>query len=348
MVCPTGFGDCDGNPANGCETSLVGNRDHYGACANACVGWCDQTTCKDPEVLASGQNFIVALDLSPTDIYWASSADPADSQFFVQRLAKAGGAPAVLAFDLPPLFDLKVDSSGAYFTSEDTVFRTGLEGGALVAFGTPGYYPRLALGGLRVYWTMSYTMQGQVLWKSESAAPSDPGATLVSMPFSVGTHGGISLTGVVPTLGQVFFAGRDDAGSFIAQVGSNGGQATKLVTPAGTIRQMVVRHDALFYIEASAASSSNATVVRRLPLGGTSPTTLIDDGWTTLVIAADASFLYVTQEDATDTPLGLKRYSAQDGTGETLMVSSVASSALAVDDTYVYFVTNDALARVPK
>ncbi|MEZ4408464.1 MAG: hypothetical protein R3A52_18615 [Polyangiales bacterium] len=34
--CATGYGNCDGDAANGCETALAGNVAHCGACGNAC------------------------------------------------------------------------------------------------------------------------------------------------------------------------------------------------------------------------------------------------------------------------------------------------------------------------
>ncbi len=36
-ACAADYGDCDGNPANGCETYLRSNRTHCGACGNLCV-----------------------------------------------------------------------------------------------------------------------------------------------------------------------------------------------------------------------------------------------------------------------------------------------------------------------
>ncbi|MFO0561991.1 MAG: hypothetical protein U0269_28520 [Polyangiales bacterium] len=36
--CSAGFGNCDGSPANGCETNTTNNGSHCGACGNACPG----------------------------------------------------------------------------------------------------------------------------------------------------------------------------------------------------------------------------------------------------------------------------------------------------------------------
>jgi hypothetical protein len=43
--CAAGWGDCDGNPANGCEAALASDRGHCGRCGNACVGLCRDGAC---------------------------------------------------------------------------------------------------------------------------------------------------------------------------------------------------------------------------------------------------------------------------------------------------------------
>jgi hypothetical protein len=42
--CASGFGDCDGNSANGCEQDLTGSADNCGACGNVCASSCDSAT----------------------------------------------------------------------------------------------------------------------------------------------------------------------------------------------------------------------------------------------------------------------------------------------------------------
>jgi hypothetical protein len=56
--CPEGLGDCDGDPANGCETDLDASMDHCGGCGQLCEpqnaaeatcseGSCEVTTCEE-------------------------------------------------------------------------------------------------------------------------------------------------------------------------------------------------------------------------------------------------------------------------------------------------------------
>jgi len=43
--CPTGRGDCDGHPANGCETDLTEDPDNCGVCDHPCAGECVDGLC---------------------------------------------------------------------------------------------------------------------------------------------------------------------------------------------------------------------------------------------------------------------------------------------------------------
>ncbi len=62
--CTTGFGDCDGNPANGCEVDLRGSNSDCGACARSCTGGtiCSAGLCACPAPLMACAG--VCVDLS--------------------------------------------------------------------------------------------------------------------------------------------------------------------------------------------------------------------------------------------------------------------------------------------
>lgn len=49
VKCEKDFGDCDGDPQNGCETELLANQQHCGACGNACDAYeqCMEGGCVD-------------------------------------------------------------------------------------------------------------------------------------------------------------------------------------------------------------------------------------------------------------------------------------------------------------
>lgn len=47
LVCPDGFGDCDGDPGNGCETELSADPRNCGMCANVCMVGNATAQCSD-------------------------------------------------------------------------------------------------------------------------------------------------------------------------------------------------------------------------------------------------------------------------------------------------------------
>jgi len=49
-MCLTGWGDCDGNAANACETNLASDPKNCGACGNVCDGIAGQA-CVDGQCM---------------------------------------------------------------------------------------------------------------------------------------------------------------------------------------------------------------------------------------------------------------------------------------------------------
>jgi hypothetical protein len=68
LACNEGFGDCDGDPANGCETNLYNNQDHCGACVGACTGGtlCNYNRCAPAICCADLHGRLPAL---PSGVY---------------------------------------------------------------------------------------------------------------------------------------------------------------------------------------------------------------------------------------------------------------------------------------
>lgn len=66
FTCNNGFGDC--TAAAGCETVLTNNRDHCGACGNACAAYCTGTMCNDPVSIAGGYHHHCAV-MTNGDVY---------------------------------------------------------------------------------------------------------------------------------------------------------------------------------------------------------------------------------------------------------------------------------------
>ena len=97
-VCELGFGDCDGDPANGCERDLRTDLEHCGACSHGCTSACDSGAC-DLEVLADGQVGASFLLDEGDALVWVSrgSEEPGEADGAIRRIAKAGGAITTIA-----------------------------------------------------------------------------------------------------------------------------------------------------------------------------------------------------------------------------------------------------------
>src|SRR4051812_22400558 len=53
-TCAAGFGDCDGNPSNGCEANLNGDPAHCGSCGHACSISTGTAACESGKCSVSG------------------------------------------------------------------------------------------------------------------------------------------------------------------------------------------------------------------------------------------------------------------------------------------------------
>jgi hypothetical protein len=109
-ACVAGFADCNGDPADGCETSLQTDGAHCGACDRSCLGQACSAGLCDPVVLAEPVYFGRRLALDPVNLYWTS----ADGT--VRRMPLAGGPTTEIAAGQDDLFDIAVDAQGVYWT----------------------------------------------------------------------------------------------------------------------------------------------------------------------------------------------------------------------------------------
>jgi hypothetical protein len=91
QVCAAGFGDCDGDATNGCESNLQTSATSCGRCGNACAagGMCRAGACVSPSVCASNPNW---TPVTCTTGSWVWSMDRA-----VATTAAAANTARVLA-----------------------------------------------------------------------------------------------------------------------------------------------------------------------------------------------------------------------------------------------------------
>lgn len=90
LACTTGFADCNGNAADGCETNITGDRANCGACGRVCPGnqVCVSGSCWVP---SSCQELHLAAPSLPTGLYDIQPPG-VGSPFTVQcEMARHGG-----------------------------------------------------------------------------------------------------------------------------------------------------------------------------------------------------------------------------------------------------------------
>ncbi len=138
ISCTSGYADCDGVNANGCEANLSNNADHCGACGHDCQGGtCSNGVCQ-AWVLATVAAEPRNLAVSSTHVFWTTPSA-------VQGIPRSGGALVNLATGQPDPNGITVDDTHVYFTNRNetgNVMRVEPSGGALttiVAAESPGY-----------------------------------------------------------------------------------------------------------------------------------------------------------------------------------------------------------------
>ncbi|APR87813.1 Tryptophan synthase alpha chain [Minicystis rosea] len=101
IACDAGFGDCDGDPINGCEINLATSPLHCGACGNDCLGGvCEAMTCGlAPEILLSNLKVPSAVALTTNDLL-VFGAQPLGG--VAVRFSKLGGPATCLASGSAP------------------------------------------------------------------------------------------------------------------------------------------------------------------------------------------------------------------------------------------------------
>lgn len=163
--------DCDGDVANGCETEVMSDPLHCGACDHDCLGGeCVGGHCQ-PVVLATGQQLPTGVAVAPGAqgrVYWTNRTDDGT----VSSVSKQGGAVMVHATDQPRPGAIVISFGQIYWTCAGLQPSTGLiatieagsDGGGATVLASEQNNPfALATFGGKLYWTNSLDNVGTVM-----------------------------------------------------------------------------------------------------------------------------------------------------------------------------------------
>jgi hypothetical protein len=127
-VCNAGFGDCDGNPANGCEVNLTNNPNNCGQCGNVCSGGCiSSSCCGGATAVCTAPIFLGNLPLGTTGSPYTGTLPTATSQNWLAVTFSGNTTTTyhpkivIASSDNSFVFDVERDCTGTNLESECNV-----------------------------------------------------------------------------------------------------------------------------------------------------------------------------------------------------------------------------------
>lgn len=150
--CEDDWGDCDGDPATGCEQALDSSS-HCGACGRDCLGGaCIDAKCY-PAVLASGQSTPWAIAVDATHVYWSTHTWTGA----IRRVPKSGGFTQTLASNQAIPDGIELTSTHVIWANDadDLIQSVPLAGGTIETLASvPSNRPvDVAVTDTHVFWT---------------------------------------------------------------------------------------------------------------------------------------------------------------------------------------------------
>jgi hypothetical protein len=361
-ACATGFGDCNGESEDGCETSLVANPTHCGACDNACAE-CAEGSCRTVVTVAqrsaqgSGKTFVTDLAIDATQVYWLEGFPFDGAPMPLFAVSKQGGEPRLVNDERVGLTSLAADASAlyavelvvrleqdVYSTEAHRLLRITKDTGQSVELANAQGEPTaaLVLDAAHLYWGQTLRdltgergviPGGGVLRVSKDGGPIE---TLTSWE----QPGGPLALAVDETWlywsGITFFEGTFDA----ALVRWSLVDRTPEVLHNEVVERLIADTDALFTMVTSYNGGRLSTSVKRLPLAGGEPRELWTSRAATHSFVSDARFIYVADWNS------VTQIDKQSGEAKLVVGAQLALRGLAADGDFVYFAMADAIRKV--
>lgn len=321
--CTTGYFDCDGLAATGCEVDLATDANNCGACGKACALGCDAGFCTPEKLVSAPKASSLAID--GESVYFVDGASSEGST--ILKMAKNGANPVTLVSGEVAIYQMTVSGSGVYWTNRrqspiGNVSRIATTGGQKTVLTSANFPMAVGVDGTSVI----YTTQGNTesrLWSVPTSGGSPQGIVLFT------TSGGGQSKDLAISAGSVFVAAT--SGDKILRAGTNLSGLTTLASsqdPDG-----IVVDGSHVYFTGGLSSS-----LKRVGVGGGAVETLAAPGSGRM--ATDGDWVYYCSK--------VSRWHKVSKVVEVLSAKSCYD--VAVDATHVYWTSQSdgAVYRLPK
>jgi hypothetical protein len=331
-ACNPGFGNCNANPSDGCETGLTDNALHCSACNTQCVFPNATAACSNAQcvigacaagfgncdgIVGNGCEVKVSSDANNCGVCGKTCAGfpcvngQCQSPPLPVKLADSGGGA----------FDIAVDATYVYWGSSAGIQRIAKSGGSPTVLSS-GVANGIAIDSARAYW-------------------ADTGASSIrSVPLGGGTAttlvSGLTYPWRVATNGvNVFFT--DNSAASVSRVPAMGGAATALATGLGGAAGIAVDASYVYF------TTNTSGTVARVPIGGGAVTTLASGESTPIRVAIDATQVYFT----TYTSAGAVKKVPIAGGNVVTLAQATSPIAVLVDTGWVYWTDATTVKKMP-
>jgi hypothetical protein len=314
--CPAGWGDCNHDSSDGCETDLTSTAAHCGACDHDCLGaacvasMCEVIHVADPLGTSTGPwNGFLAL--GPANVYYGYAATPSGG---VAMASKDGSGSACIECDVGFCRELATDATSVYWSNEGTgeIKKAPLGGGTVVPLWSGPTGTPIAVDPAHVFW---HDATADTLMMA-GLDGSSPMAIATAQPDinSIATQGGHVYWISASNLMEMDIASRTP---------------NTLHSGLNNPKSVAVDATHVYWVEGDWDLPNNE--INRTPKSGGSIDTLATHS--AFAIALDASHVYVASNYSGD----IYRVRKSGGTPEMLATGQPFPLDIAVDAVAVYF-----------
>jgi hypothetical protein len=354
-ACTTGFANCDGKAANGCEVNLSTDGNNCGACGTVCGAGssCQGGTCKCSgacqQTVVEAAYQPVGLAVDSTNIYWTdvntNGTYTYPSQYVTQtpqysgvimEAPIGGGTPLMLAWDMVAPEGITVDATSVYWTNVGSgqIMKTTI-GKQMVPTNlyTDTSPPHaIAVNATNVFWNCE---DGTVKTVPLAGASTATQVNFGSLPYSGDTPGGLAVDA-----NNVYYA--EDGNIWQLPANSSLGKGTSLASGLTNPFGIAVDAHNVYWTNFNTGTTTDS--VMQIPISGATSVTVAPAQQEAIDIAVDSTSVYWTDLVARSvmkapigggTPITLATLAA----GQAFSFENVPLG-LAVDSTSVYWLTS--------